>query len=127
MKTGVPLQGRTCNPSTPVQSKHIFSISDFFPIISKNTPKSTHYGTTLGAKIDRNGFPEALRKRTEKTLPKHIKNVSKTGSLEGEGGPQTNHHFLTLWRLGAHMDPKGSPRAPLTLPKPHFHTFGVDF
>ena len=45
-KKGVILEGRTCNPATPAQSKHTFLFSY---LVWKIAPKSSHLGSILGA------------------------------------------------------------------------------
>ena len=126
------MEGRTCDPYTPAQSKHTFSILFFVKnshqMTSKSSPKSTQirHKAMPGPLILLKWCPEASQKRLRKTLPKkHHKNRKNTkngpfwGTPETRNEQGTNGLLVTFVApgapgapLGAKMSPRPPPRAP---------------
>ena len=93
-KKRVPLEGRTCNPLMPVQSKHSFQCSDFSYFWHQICPT---FGLSC-APFRPQCLKKAVPKITQKSTPKKCRKVSKKGcqsdlknhtfgSLSGACGP----------------------------------------
>ena len=108
-KKRAPLEGRTCNPLMPVQSKHSFQCSDFsyfwhqiYPTFDSNCPP-----------FRSQCLKKAVPKITQKSTPKKCRKVSKKGCQSD----LKNHTFGSLFGALRPSGCQGYPRGPPKLQK----------
>ena len=85
-KKRAPLEGRTCNPLMPVQSKHSFQCSDFSYFWHQICPTLGSSWEHLPPKFTK----VPLQRPPQKPLKNHFKITSK---IDANGG----YHFVGFW------------------------------
>ena len=103
-KKRAPLEGRTCNPLMPVQSKHSFQCSDFSYFWHQICPT---FGSSC-APFRTQCLKKAVPKITQKSTPKKCRKVSKKGCQSD----LKNHTFGSLFGALRPSGCQGYPRGP---------------
>ena len=103
---GASLEGRTCNPLAPVQSKHSFPFSDFSYFWHQICPT---FGSSC-APFRPQCLKKAVPKITRKSTPKKCRKVSKKGC-------QIDLKNLTFGSLFGALRPSGCQGYPRGPPK----------
>ena len=108
-KKRAPLEGRTCNPLMPVQSKHSFQCSDFSYFWHQICPT---FGSSC-APFRPQCLKKAVLKITQKSTPKKCRKCSKITSFGTPCGGVHQVTFLMVFRIWAPGDAQeASRRAP---------------